>query len=178
MYISEQLLNPNERRLRLSTQLGVHSVVLDNRGTELVSATGGVSAWDAAKLASYRKWVEGFDLKLDVFALDVGSILLDSLVDLNSARKQRDVLAQNIQKAADAGITCLKYNVQMVGITRTGLKPGRGGARNSGFVYADYTQEGDRQNSYWVWATRPTRTTAMPKPPCCAARNWRAKCRR
>lgn len=100
MYISEQLLNPNERRLRLSTQLGVRSVVLDNRGTELVSATGGVSAWDAAKLASYRQWVESFDLKLDVFALDVGAILLDSLVDLDSARKQRDVLAQNIQKAA------------------------------------------------------------------------------
>ncbi len=149
MYISEQLLNPNERRLRLSTQLGVQHVVLDNRGTELVSATGGVSAWDLVKLTAYRQWVDGFDLKLDVFALDVGSILLDSLVDLDSAKKQRAVLAHNIQVAADAGITCLKYNVQMVGITRTGLKPGRGGAQNSGFVHAEYTPEGDRKNSYW-----------------------------
>ena len=149
MYISEQLLNPHERRLRLSTQLGVQHVVLDNRGTELVSASGGVSAWDVAKLTAYRQWVEGFDLKLDVFALDVGSILLDSLVDLESAKMQRAVLAQNIQVAADAGITCLKYNVQMVGITRTGLKPGRGGAQNSGFVHAEYTPEGDRKNSYW-----------------------------
>lgn len=149
MYISEQLLNPDERRLRLSTQLGVQSVVLDNRGTELVSAADGVSAWDASKLTTYRKWVEGFGLKLDVFALDVGSILLDSLVDLDSARRQRDVLAQNIQKAADAGITCLKYNVQMVGITRTGLKPGRGGAQNSGFVYAEYSPEEDQKHSYW-----------------------------
>jgi hypothetical protein len=40
MYISEQLINPTERRLRLSTQLGVEHVVLDNRGTDLVSAGG------------------------------------------------------------------------------------------------------------------------------------------
>lgn len=149
MYISEQLLNPDERRLRLSAQLGVGHVVLDNRGTDLVSAAGGVNHWDAITLAAYRRWVEGFDLKLDVFALDVGSILLDTLTDLESAKHQRAVLAHNIQKAADAGITCLKYNVQMVGITRTGLKPGRGGARNSSFVYAEYSPERDAQHSYW-----------------------------
>ncbi|OZI31472.1 mannonate dehydratase [Bordetella genomosp. 10] len=149
MYISEQLLNPDERRLRLSAQLGVEHVVLDNRGTELVSAQGGVSEWDAGKLAAYRRWVESHGMKLDVFALDVGSILLDSLVDLEGARRQRDTLARNIQRAAEAGITCLKYNVQMVGITRTALKPGRGGARNSGFVHADYSPEDDRRHSYW-----------------------------
>lgn len=149
MYISEQLLNPDERRLRLAAQFGVPGVVLDNRGSELVSAPGGVAAWDAGKLAGYRRWVESFGLKLDVFALDVGAILLDSLVDLEGARKQRAVLADNVKKAADAGIPCLKYNVQMVGITRTGLKPGRGGARNSGFTYADYSPEQDRKHSYW-----------------------------
>lgn len=149
MYISEQLLDPDERRLRLSSQLGVEHVVLDNRGTELVSASGGVSLWDAARLRDYRRWVEGFGLQLDVFALDVGSILLDSLVDLESARRQRAILARNIELAADAGITCLKYNVQMVGITRTGLKPGRGGASNSGFVLAEYSPERDRKHSYW-----------------------------
>ena len=31
MYISEQLLNPDARRLRLSTQLGVEHVVIDYR---------------------------------------------------------------------------------------------------------------------------------------------------
>lgn len=149
MYISEQLLNPDERRLRLSTQLGVQSVVLDNRGTELVSAESGLALWDAAKLRAYRQWVEGFGLKIDVFALDVGSILLDAIVDLDAARKSRNLLAQNIQIAADAGLTCLKYNVQMVGITRTGLKPGRGGCSNSGFCYAEYSPEGDAKHSYW-----------------------------
>ena len=150
MYISEQLLNPSEQRLRLSTQLGVEHVVLDNRGSELVSSGGSaISAWDAAKLRDYRRWVEGIGLKLDVFALDVGSVLLDSLTDLEGAKKSRDILTRNIAVAADAGITCLKYNAQMVGITRTAMKPGRGGAMNSSFVHAEYSVEDDRQHSYW-----------------------------
>ncbi len=149
MYISEQLLNPDERRLRLSAQLGVQHVVLDNRGTEAVSAQGALTAWDAARLRDYRRWVEGFGLTLDVFTLDVGSILLDSLTDLDSARRQREVLARNIEVAAEAGIPALKYNVQMVGITRTGLKPGRGGCSNSAFCLADYQPEADARHSYW-----------------------------
>ncbi len=171
MYISEQLLNPDARRLRLSAQFGVQHVVLDNRSTEGVSAThamqGGVVEWDARKLRDYRHWVEGFDLKLDVFALDVGAILLDSLVDLDSARKSRDILARNIAVAADAGIECLKYNVQMVGITRTALKPGRGGCSNSGFCHAEYTPEADRRHSYWgvgyPTAQEPAQETAQKK---------------
>jgi mannonate dehydratase len=63
MYISEQLISPDARRLRLSAQLGVQHVVLDNRGSELVSAaSGGITAWDAARLRDYRRWVEGFGL--------------------------------------------------------------------------------------------------------------------
>lgn len=150
MHISEQLLNPSEGRLRLSAQLGVRHVVLDNRGTEGISAAGGgISPWDAKALRDYRRWVEGFDLSLEVFALDVGSILLDSLTDLEGAKKSREILARNIAIAADAGITCLKYNVQMVGITRTGLRPGRGGCRNSGFRLADHSPEADARHSYW-----------------------------
>ena len=83
--------------------------------------------------------MEGFGLEIDAFALDVGSIL-DSLVDLEGAKKQLEVLKRNVATAAEAGIDCLKYNVQMVGITRTGLKPGRGGVQNSGFVYAEFNK--------------------------------------
>jgi mannonate dehydratase len=149
MYISEQLLNPSERRLRLSTQFGVERVVLDNRGTELVSGAGPITAWDERKLRDYRRWVEGFGLAIDVFALDVGSILLDSLVDYEAAKKSREVLARNVAAAGDAGIPCLKYNVQMVGITRTGLRPGRGGCGNPGFRCAEYSPDADRRHSYW-----------------------------
>jgi len=38
MYISEQLLNPSEARLRPSIQLGVEHAVLDDRG--LLQAAG------------------------------------------------------------------------------------------------------------------------------------------
>ncbi|MBP7574081.1 MAG: mannonate dehydratase, partial [Rhodoferax sp.] len=146
MYIGEQLINPSAERLRLSAQLGVERVVIDNRGTDLVKP-GGV--WDVNKLREYREWVESLGLKIDLFALDVGSVLLDFLTDEVIARRQAEVLKQNIQIAADAGLTALKYNVQMVGITRTGLRPGRGGVQYSGFKLASYSPEADRQHSYW-----------------------------
>jgi mannonate dehydratase len=149
MYISEQLLNPSAERLRLAAQLGVEHVMLDNRGTDLIGAQGGITAWDANQLRDYRRWVEGFGLKVDVFALDVGSILLDSLVDLDGAKTSRGILAHNVAAAAEAGIGCLKYNLQMVGITRTGLKSGRGGCSNSAFCHAEYSPEAARQHSYW-----------------------------
>ena len=147
MYIGEQLINPTEARLRLSAQLGVESVVLDNRGSELLASADG--RWNASKLADYRKWIESFGLKLEVFALDVGAILLDFLVEPEDARRQRDLLAHNIAVAADAGIGCLKYNLQMVGITRTGLRQGRGGCAYSSFSLNEYSAEADREFSYW-----------------------------
>ena len=70
MYIGEQLINPPADRLRLSAQLGVERVVIDDRGADLVKP-GGV--WDAEKLRGHRLWVESFGLKIDLFALDVGS---------------------------------------------------------------------------------------------------------
>jgi mannonate dehydratase len=43
----------------------------------------------------------------------------------------------------------LKYNLQMVGITRTGQRRGRGGALESAFRAADYSHDKDRAHSYW-----------------------------
>lgn len=40
MYIGEQLINPAAERLRLSAQLGVERVVIDNRGSDLVKPDG------------------------------------------------------------------------------------------------------------------------------------------
>lgn len=101
MYIGEQLINPSAERLRLSTQLGVERIVIDNRGTDLVRP-GGV--WAVNKLREYREWVESFGLKIDLFALDVGSILLDFLTDEAGAQRQAEVLKENIQIAADPGL--------------------------------------------------------------------------
>jgi mannonate dehydratase len=147
MYLGEQLINPTEARLRLSAQLGVVHIVVDTRPNEQLLGPDG--AWDAKKVAAQRRWIEGFGHSLDVLALDVGSILLDRLhapakAKAAAARLQKDILA-----AADGGVTTLKYNVQMVGITRTGFVEGRGGVRCSAFRCADYSPDRDKSFSYW-----------------------------
>jgi len=147
MYIGEQIINPTAERLRLSTQLGVAHVVLDTRpNTQIEGADG---TWDAAKVAAYRQWVEGFGLTVECLALDVGSFLLDAIYDRPRAAWRARKLRADIRAAADGGLTMLKYNVQMVGITRTGRRQGRGGVLESAFRAADYTPQGDRAHSYW-----------------------------
>ena len=77
MYIAEQIINPTEQRLRLSAQYGVSHIVVDTRPNEELKGPDG--AWDARKVAAQRKWVESLGLKLDVLAVDIDSILLDSI---------------------------------------------------------------------------------------------------
>ncbi|MBR0687823.1 mannonate dehydratase [Bradyrhizobium manausense] len=147
MYIGEQIINPTAERLRLSSQLGATHVVIDTRPNEQLKGDDG--AWDAKKVAAQRQWIEGFGLKLDVLALDVGSILLDSLYKTEAAARTVERLRKDIRAAADGGVTTLKYNLQMVGITRTGFAEGRGGVRCSAFRAADYSPEKDASFSYW-----------------------------
>ena len=147
MYIGEQIINPTVERLRLSTQLGVAHVVLDTRPNAQLERPDGT--WDAAKVAAYRQWIEGFGLTVECMALDVGSFLLDTLYHRERAAWRAAKLRGDIRAAADGGLTMLKYNVQMVGITRTGRRRGRGGVLESAFRAADYSAEADRAHSYW-----------------------------
>ncbi|AYM14735.1 MULTISPECIES: mannonate dehydratase [Agrobacterium] len=147
MELGEQIINPTEDRLRLSTQYGVKRLVIDSRPNEQLKDSDGV--WDAAKVKAQRQWVEGFDMSLDVLALDVDSILLDSIHNPEKAKKTAERLRKDIQAAADGGIPILKYNLQMVGITRTGFVEGRGGVRGSAFRAAQYSPDSDSKFSYW-----------------------------
>ena len=147
MYIGEQLIIPTERRLRLSAQLGAQGVVIDSRPNRDVLGEDG--RWDTRKVADQRRWVESFGLKFEGMALDVGSVLLDSLHRPEKAVATMEVLRHNIRAAGEAGVPMVKYMVGMVGITRTGVMDGRGGMHCSTFRAADYTAEGDRQFSYW-----------------------------
>ena len=147
MYIGEQIINPTAERLRLSTQLGVGHVVLDTRpATELQGDDG---CWDPAKVAAFRRWVEGFGLTFECLALDVGAFLIDSLYDRERAAWRAEKLRGDIRAAAEGGLAMLKYNLQMVGITRTGRRKGRGGVLESAFRAADYSADSDRAHSYW-----------------------------
>ena len=147
MYIGEQLVDPTEERLRLSAQLGVSNIVIDNRPNRQI--TGEAGTWEAEKVADYRRWVAGFGHKIDVLALDVGSVLVDSLRDRAKAEKKAEELRTNIRAAGEGGVDMVKFNLQMIGITRTGFREGRGGVQCSAFRYADYTADSDAEFSYW-----------------------------
>jgi mannonate dehydratase len=147
MYIGEQIINPTPDRLKLSLQLGVEHVVVDTRpNMQLLNEKGG---WEGAKVAAQRASIEELGLKLDVLALDVGSILLDSLHQREKAEVTAERLRNDIRAAASGGVTTLKYNVQMVGITRTGFESGRGGVQCSAFRLHDYSPQRDERFSYW-----------------------------
>jgi mannonate dehydratase len=147
MYIGEQLINPSEARLRLSAQLGAQAIVIDTRPNIAVMGEDGL--WDSRKVADHRRWIEGFGMRLEVMALDVGSILLDRLRAPEQTAARAGALRHNIQAAADGGVDTVKFNLQMVGITRTAMVEGRGGVQCSAFRAADYHPEADKQFSYW-----------------------------
>jgi len=147
MYIGEQLINPTEARLRLSAQLGAQGIVIDTRPNTAVMNEDGL--WDGAKVAAQRRWIESFGMPLKIMALDVGAILLDALRAPERAAAKAEELRHNIQAAADGGVDTVKFNLQMVGITRTAFVTGRGGVQCSAFRAADYKPEADKAFSYW-----------------------------
>jgi mannonate dehydratase len=147
MHIGEQLINPTEARLRLSAQLGAQGIVIDTRPNTAVIGSDGL--WDGKLIAAQRNWVESFGMQLEVMAIDVGSILLDSLRAPDAAAAKARELCHNIRAAADGGVDVVKFNLQMVGITRTAMVAGRGGVQCSAFRAADYRPEADKQFSYW-----------------------------
>jgi mannonate dehydratase len=145
MYIGEQLISPTDARLRLSAQLGCKGIVIDSRPNRDVADPDG--AWSAGKIAEQRRRIEGFFMRLDGMALDVGSILLDSLRQPDRAALTAERLRQKIHAAAASGV--LKYTVAMVGITRTSVTKGRGGMQCSVFRAADSRPENAARFSYW-----------------------------
>lgn len=147
MYIGEQLIEPTDDRLRLSAQLGVENIVIDSRPNNDITGEDGV--WDAKLVARQRARLASFGHTLDVLALDIGSILTDSLRDRAKADATAEVLRANIRAAGEGGVTTVKHNLQMIGITRTGMTEGRGGVRCSTFRHADYSVDADAQFSYW-----------------------------
>jgi mannonate dehydratase len=147
MYIGEQLISPTEGRLNLSAQLGSKGIVIDSRPNTAIMREDG--RWDGTKIAVKRRWIESFGMPLKVMALDVGAILLDSLRAPQRAAATASELRHNISAAAEGGVDTVKFNLQMVGVTRTAIVAGRGGVRCSAFRAVDYKPEADRAFFYW-----------------------------
>jgi mannonate dehydratase len=157
MYLGEQLSDLSDRRLTLSAQLGVEHVAVHSPQAAGVVRPDGT--WDAAALRGVRERLAGFGIALDVLGLDVEALWPAMLRDPPDVSEYEAMLArieQNVHAAAEAGVPCLKWRVQPLGVLRTGRSPGRGGARNSRFDARAWTDhsltEMGRVSSDQMWA--------------------------
>lgn len=132
MYIGEQLSNPSDARLALAAQLGVEHVTL-----HLPPADSGVvrddGTWSSARLRAVRARLAAFGIALDVVGLDVEGLWWKLLTRDPQRDAMIETVCQNIVAAAEAGVPCLKYRMQPLGVLRTGRRSGRGGAQYSRF---------------------------------------------
>ena len=137
MYIGEQLSEPSEARLTWAAQLGVEHVALHGapRDSGVTLADG---TWDVAALRRLRERLAGFGITLDVLGLDVERLWEQLLRADAAAERTLARIRQNVRAAGEAGVPCLKYRIQPLGVLRTGRVPGRGGARYNAFRYADW----------------------------------------
>lgn len=98
--------------------------------------------WSVESLVKLRERVESFGIQLDMLPLPLNSVGIGDLEHRNillgkSPERDREIddMCRMIQNAAKAGIHTLKYNLNILGVVRTGSTRGRGGSRYSTFVY-------------------------------------------
>jgi mannonate dehydratase len=99
--------------------------------------------WSVDGLTRLRRHVESFGVRLDAVPLPLASSPIakadypEILLAHEPARARAlDDICQMIRNAGAAGIPLVKYNLTFLGVVRTGRIPGRGGASDSAFDYA------------------------------------------
>ena len=131
MYLGTQLPARNDDDYRVMKQLGVDNVCAD--------PDGDWRSWDVDHLSRFRERIEGFGLTLDMLQLPLGSVPVDraKCPDIMLAGPERDRqidgICKLIEDCAMAGIPSVKYNFNYIGIPRSPIEPGRGGARAEAF---------------------------------------------
>lgn len=143
MYIGEQLNDLSDRKLTWAAQLGVeHLAVNTTKGTSIENENG---TWNVAGIKALQQRLASFGMTMDVLTLDLQSTYMSRhrfpgiMRGLPSRDAEIEVIKQNIRAAGEAGVPCLKYNLNLLGVPRTGTTPGRGGARYSHFDIQKWT---------------------------------------
>ncbi len=141
MFLGHQMGDVSERKLQWAAQLGVEHVACESReGIEREDGT-----WDVAGIKRMQERFAASGLTIDVLALNLPSRYMTHqrfpgiMQGLPSRDAEIEVIKQNVRAAGEAGIPCLKYNLNLLGVPRTGRRPGRGGAMYSHFDIDEWT---------------------------------------
>jgi mannonate dehydratase len=142
MYLGQQLTDLSERRLALEAQLGVEYVALQ----KLVS---GNQHWTLLDIQRTQDWCNEFGLRIGALALDTDSLFRSMARSAAEAEGRLQVVLENIATAGEAGIDCLKYRFQPIGVLRTQSQRGRGGAQYSSFDFEQYDGTETHSSAYF-----------------------------
>lgn len=143
MYVGEQLSDLSDRKLTWAAQLGVEHVAVNT--TKDVGIENEDGTWNAGAIVDLKRRLAAFGMTLDVLTLDLQSTYMTRhrfpgiMRGLPSRDAEIEVIKQNVRAASEAGVPCLKYNLNLLGVPRTGRTPGRGGAMYSHFDVRKWT---------------------------------------
>jgi len=132
--------NIADEKLQWAAQLGVQHIACENRqGIEREDGT-----WDVQGIKRTQQRLANWGITMDVLALALPSVPItrQRFPHIMLGTPERDaeieVIKQNIRVAGEAGVPALKYNLNLMGVARTGRTLGRGGARYSHFDYDEW----------------------------------------
>ena len=104
--------------------------------------------WSAASLTRLRERVESYGIRLEMLALPLSSVTVESAENPNillgkdpERDREIDNICQIIRNCARAGIPSAKYALTILGVIRTESVRGRGGAMYSAFDYRKSTPD-------------------------------------
>ncbi len=146
MYIGEQLNDLSDENLSWAAQMGVEHIAVNTTrgpGTEEIENPDGT--WRVEGIRATQRRLADFGIAMDVLSLDLQSTYVTRQrfprIMLGQPGRDADIeiIVQNVRAAGEAGVPCLKYNLNLLGVPRTGRTPGRGGVTYSAFDITKWT---------------------------------------
>ncbi|MGH2350180.1 MAG: mannonate dehydratase [Chloroflexota bacterium] len=141
MYLGHQMRDVSDEKLQWVAQLGVEHIACESRrGIETEDGT-----WNVQGIKDLQARLANWGITIDVLALALPSQYMTRqrfpgiMQGLPSRDAEIEVIKQNVRAAAEAGVPALKYNLNLLGVPRTGRTKGRGGAMYSHFDIKEWT---------------------------------------